>query len=469
MQAMPLGLEPRDSLAAIFLGLLSAAAFPPLGLWPLAPLAVVLFLVLIRDRPPRIGFNLGLVYGATYGLATMYWFYGLFGMLASGLIALFGCYFGLLSLLTSLTRDYPPLLRAALVALFAVGIEWLRGDAWYLRFPWYTVPHALAAEPWTIAPVRWVGTYGLSYLVWLIAAAGAFHRCWNWSAFLVLPALALLLPAAEEPDRRALLLQTEREFGVESLIPTVSAENVDLAVLPEYAYFAAYQQALRAKQGPVTLARKLTCPVIFGAEDRSLPGVDPDNANGLFENVAVVLDAQGQVVGTFPKQHPVPLMRDGQPGKRRPVFPVAQGTLGVAVCYDFDAPEIAGSLVEQGATLLVAPTYDAMSWGWSEHVHHELLLRLRAVETDRWIVRAVSSGRSEAISPRGVPSVEGVEIGEVGTVVVRYAHRDTQTWGARAYVLGPAAALGTLLFLAVHGLRSWRKRRGKTDDPSRAA
>jgi apolipoprotein N-acyltransferase len=106
-----------------------------------------------------------------------------------------------------------------------------------------------------------------------------------------------------------------------------------------------------------------------------------------------------------------------------------------------------------------------MSWGWNQHVHHELLMRLRAVETDRWLVRAVSSGRSEAISPRGVPSFKGVEIGETGTVLVPYAHRETQTWGARAYILGPAAALGTLVFLAFHGLRAWRKRKTKPDPP----
>src|SRR5205807_10048567 len=121
--------------------------------------------------------------------------------------------------LVGLTRGLPALARAALVALFAVGVEWLRGDAWYLRFPWYTPPHALAAAPPCVAGARWLGTYGLSYAIWLALAAGAFWRPHAYAAFLLLPACWLLLPPDGEPDRRALLLQTEQPEGGEQTIP----------------------------------------------------------------------------------------------------------------------------------------------------------------------------------------------------------------------------------------------------------
>src|SRR5207244_2116464 len=147
------------------------------------------------------------------------------------------------------------------------------------------------------------------------------------------------------------------------------------------------------------------------------------------------------------------LFQDGVPGDRRPVFPLDQGTLGVAICYDLDAPEVAASLVRAGATVLVVPTYDAMDWGRTQHVHHELLLRLRAVETDRWIVRAASSGRSEVVDPHGLPSAEGVGIGETGFVTVAYGHRENRTLGSHAYVLGPAAAAGTVLVLLLYAIR----------------
>src|SRR5262249_5749889 len=186
------------------------------------------------------------------------------------------------------------------------------------------------------------------------------------------------------------------------VIASCPASPVDLAVLPEYAFPFSEQQTLKLKQGPALLARKLSCPVVFGTllGEYGEPG---------FQNVAAVIDGKGNLLDTFPKQRPVPLMVDGKPGTRRPVFPLEQGTLGVGLCYDFDAPEIASSLVCQGATVLVAPTGDLMTWGRIQHVHHELLLRLRAVENDRWILRPTSSGRTEAVDPHGMPSEEGIE------------------------------------------------------------
>jgi apolipoprotein N-acyltransferase len=434
-------------------GLFGAAAFPPLGLWPLALVSVWLFLSLLRDRTATEARSLGLLYGCVYGLGTMYWFFGIFGPYAISLIALMAGYFGLLATLIGLTRGRPPLVRAALVALFAVAVEWLRGDAWYLRFPWYTVPHALVAAPAWIAAARWVGTYGLSYFLWLIAAASALGRVRYGLAFLLVPACSVVLTPVELPDRTALLVQAEDPLAIESLIATAPSGPIDLAVLPEYAFPFSMNRALDSKRGPTTLARKLNCPVVFGTVEGTYGDSD-------FQNVAAVIGTDGGLWGTFPKQRPVPLMVDGRAGDRRPIFPLPrdQGALGVAVCYDFDAPAIAASLVRQGATVLIAPTGDLMPWGRIQHVHHELLLRLRAVENDRWIVRATSSGRSEAVDPHGVPSQEQLDIGAVGCVTVPYAHRTDVSLGGQAHVLGPVAGLLTVLVLLIEGRRVWRSR-----------
>src|SRR5579862_6288961 len=148
------GFPLRHGAYAIGIGLLSALSFPPFGLWPLSLLAICLFLYLLRQADTQAARNLGLVYGLSYGLGTLYWFFGLFSLLAIPMVAIFAGYFGLLCHLMALTLGRRPVLRAALVAMFVVGIEWLRGDAWYLRFPWYTLPHAMAQDPTWIAPVR---------------------------------------------------------------------------------------------------------------------------------------------------------------------------------------------------------------------------------------------------------------------------------------------------------------------------
>jgi apolipoprotein N-acyltransferase len=435
-----IGVSGRQVLAVLVAALLGAAAFPPLELWPLSLVSVACLLYALRDRTSAQARQLGLIYGLVYAFGTMYWMFGIFGPVAISFVALMAAYFGILATLIGMTRGRSPWARCALVGIFAVAIEWLRGDAWYLRFPWYTMPHALAQSPAWIAPAHWLGVYGLSFVIWFIAAAGSMIGPRWWLAFLVLPVLAWTLPPVTSPDRSAMLIQAEDSARHESLIGSLPVENVNLAVLPEYAFPFSCEQALASSHGPAVLARKLSCPVIFGTVHGSYgePG---------FQNIAAVLDANGRLEGTFPKQRPVPLMLDGKPGDRRPVFAADGGVLGIGLCYDFDAPEIAGSLVRQGATVLIAPTGDLIAWGRIQHVHHELIVRLRAVENDRWVLRATSSGRSEAIDPHGVPSREHLNVGTIGTVSVGYAHRTTFAPGSYSYVLGPVAACLTIILV----------------------
>jgi apolipoprotein N-acyltransferase len=183
--------------------------------------------------------------------------------------------------------------------------------------------------------------------------------------------------------------------------------------------------------------------------------------------VAAVIDPTGTLMGTFPKQRPVPLMLDGTPGDRLPVFAVDGGVLGVAICYDYDAPAVCGALVRSGATVLVAPTLDAMSWGRAQHEHHALLFRLRAVENDRWVLRAATSGRTEVISPSGMPSREGIAIGETGYIELPFAHRDSWTLASWLTFRGPTAAGATAVFLVLRVL-AWMRagKRGKGQDCS---
>jgi apolipoprotein N-acyltransferase len=448
MQSLEVGVSKRDGLLVLAAGALGALAFPPLALWPLALVSVCLFLWVLREKPVSEARNLGLVYGIAWAVGTMYWFIGIFGYLAVSLLALMAGYFGVLGHLIGATRGMGFLKRSLCIGLFAAGVEWLRGDAWYLRFPWYTVPHALAYTPAWVAPVRFIGCYGLTVVVWMIAGWGALGDRRFWLCFLLLPLTSLLLPEPAPAKQTAVLIQVEGADSFHALIADQTAEPADLAVLPEYSSVRSPQAVLADSRGPRVLVEKLDCPVVFGA-------VEGDFASGNFLNVAVVVDREGRVLGRFVKQRPVPLFRDGKPGFERPVFRVGDQVLGVAICYDMDAPAIASLLTAQGASVLVVPTFDALPWGRIQHVHHEQLLRLRAVENDRWILRAVSSGRSEAIDPLGRPSREGVEIGQTGSVRVGFAYQHRFAPGGQLHWLGPLACIIAAVYLAhTWGLRS---------------
>ena len=452
MRSMPLGVSVPQLLGCAVAGGLMALAFPPIGLFLMVLPSQILFLWHLRNVDASTARQLGIIYGLSLGLGTMYWFFVVFTVKALPLIFLMALYFAILGQCIAMSRHLSPLLRSLIVACCAVGLEWLRGDAWYLRFPWYHAPHALAQDPFFIAPVRWLGTYGYSFALWAVLALGVFWRPRAWILLLPLLAMGMLLPDVEPPDKQVLLVQAEEEQNLEPVLMTIPPTKVDLAVLPEYAYHRSVKGALASQHGPKSLATRLQSPVVFGA-------VDGEYGTPNFFNLAVVLDASGQVLGTFPKQHPVPMMLDGKPGDRRLVFPMPDGVLGVAVCYDFDAPEVAGWLVRHGATVLVSPTFDALWWTEIEHVHHELLTRLRAVENDRWLLRSVSSGRTEVIDPRGYASDRGIAIGEKGYIVLSFGHRHTVAWGTYLAPLGPVAMILTAGFLLYSGVREWRQRR----------
>jgi apolipoprotein N-acyltransferase len=448
---LSVGVSGRDGFAAVATGLIGAAALPPIGLYPLALVAPALLFVLIHNRDTQTARNISLVFGITYAISTMYWLWAIFGPQAIPLWALMAGYFGLFGTLVGMTQSYSPCNRAALVATFAVGIEWLRGDAWYLRFPWYTPPHALAQYPQWVAGARFLGVYGLSFAIWFIAAAGAFRHKLIWASFLLLPLTSLVLPNVNAPDRTALLIQAETQASVGDQVLANPKIKVDLAVLPELAFLRSPKDAIAANHGPASLARKTLSPVIFGC-------IDGDYYGMKFRNLVAIINQSGELLGTFQKQRPVPLMADGEPGTERPVFPIDQGTIGMAICYDLDPPAVASSLVKSGATVLVVPTYDAMSWTRVQHVHHELLLRIRAIETDRWVLRSASSGRTEVIDPDGTPSTKGLEIGETGAVELPYAHRTTYALDIRMAFLGPVAFFGTVLFAVLYIVRARTKR-----------
>src|SRR5262249_49010221 len=130
MTALPLGIAPRQGILALAAGLLGAAAFWPIALWPLMLVSLALFVRLLRDHDTQTARNIGLVYGLTFAAGTMHWMFMIFGVLAIPLVAILAAYFGLLATLFALTRRCKVAARVCLVALFAVAVEWLRGDAW---------------------------------------------------------------------------------------------------------------------------------------------------------------------------------------------------------------------------------------------------------------------------------------------------------------------------------------------------
>ncbi|MFM7389227.1 MAG: nitrilase-related carbon-nitrogen hydrolase [Vampirovibrionales bacterium] len=120
-----------------------------------------------------------------------------------------------------------------------------------------------------------------------------------------------------------------------------------------------YGLAERIPEGPTTqyfqaFAKQHAMVIILPIYEEAMPG--------LYYNTAVVIDADGQILGKYRKNH-LPqvagfwekfFFRPGNLGY--PVFDTAYGKLGVYICYDRHFPEGARALGLNGAEIVFNPS-----------------------------------------------------------------------------------------------------------------
>ena len=77
------------------------------------------------------------------------------------------------------------------------------------------------------------------------------------------------------------------------------------------------------------------------------------------------------------------------------------GKIGVLICFEGIFPDITNETVRNGAEVLVNITNDAWYNRTSAPYQHFAFYIFRAVETDRFVLRAANTGISAIIDPRG--------------------------------------------------------------------
>jgi apolipoprotein N-acyltransferase len=104
---------------------------------------------------------------------------------------------------------------------------------------------------------------------------------------------------------------------------------------------------------------------------------------------------------------------------------------GPAICYEVVFPQISATQVRNGAEVIVTITNDAWYDGTSAPRQHLNQARLRAVETDRWLLRAGTTGISAVVDPSG-HLVDEIPMGREGTLFAQFSARKTMTPYVRA-------------------------------------
>ena len=440
--------------AALAGGLALAAAFPPAGIWPLAPVGPALLAVALWRRSGWGSLLAGMVFGLALFVPLLSWLLNLAWYAWAALAVTEAVIFAVLAVGQRVLLS----LRAWPLALAGwwVCAEALRGR-WPYAFPWGRLAMSQAGTP--TAP--WAAIGGaplLSFLValmgatlaWLLlvpAHGGGWRAAWRGRA---LPALGLaaavglalagaLLPVGQQvpgtptvtiaavqgnvpharnlPDLlRATMVTASHAAATERLAARVSAGAAPapaLVIWPENStdldprlypqVYATISAAVSAIHRPILVGAVLQDP-LRNAGQLWLPGSGPGAIYVKRQLVPFgeVIPFRGLLahITSLVALQPV----NFTPGHRAVVFRIGKIRLGDVICYEVGFDNLVSSEVRAGANLLAVQTNDAtfeMDGQRGETLQQLAMARIRAVESDRAVVVASTTGVSAIIAPDG--------------------------------------------------------------------
>jgi len=333
-----------------------------------------------------------------------------------------------------------------------------------IGFQWVTLGNAGAnmSLPMRLAP--YTGVHGLSFvfMMMMVAMTQVLLRRPRWQLLwlLPLPLLILLpdLPAAQPGAASAAVLQpnidetrewtvdsvrsAERELALISIRTTLSAgvAKPDLLVWPEVPAPFYFDEDVGFREVATGLARAAKASFLFGTvahSERKAP-----------LNSALLLSPAGEPVARYDKIHLVPFgeyvpwpfgfankitseVGDFEPGTRIVTAQVGTHKIGSFICYESAFPALTRKFVQNGAEALFNLSNDGY-FGRSESAReqHLLVVRMRAAENARWIIRATNDGVTASVDPAGrvirrLPSF--VETAGI----LPYSYRQEQTFYTR--------------------------------------
>jgi len=371
------------------------------------------------------------------------------------------------------------------VAALWTGIERTHAP---LGFPWLALGNAGAdmSLPARLAP--FIGVYGLSFVFVMLNAAAALvllrrpRRELAWLGALAALYLPPELPRAQAPASAAVVLQPNvadsndwgagktdalhNRLALRSMESTLApgAPPPELIVWPEMPAPLYIDRDPALGDRLARLARAARTPVLATVVAHTPTG-EPLNS-------AVLVSARGDVVDRYDKIQLVPFGEfvpslfgwvnritsetgDFAPGSRVVVFPSGEHRFGAFICYESAFPHLVRQFARGGAEALINLSNDGYFGRSAAREQHLKLVRMRAIENRRWIVRATNDGITAAIDPAGRVT-QRLEPYREATARARFAWSRETTFYTRhgdwfawlCLVVGIAAALGRVTGIA---------------------
>jgi apolipoprotein N-acyltransferase len=409
-------------------GVLLAAALPPWGWWPTAFAGVACLDRLIADRPRGARFRRGTLVGLGLYIPSLAW---MTDMTVPGYAIATVAYAALLGLAVTIVPAHAPGRWLALPGAIALT-ELLRWSWPFGGVPLSSLAVGQVAGP--LAPVLRVGGALLLVVITVVGGivlAALVARRWVAAAVAAGVVVAGVAGAAAAPrgeptgELRLALVQgggpqgtrasstDEREVFRRHLEASEQIEPpVDLVVWPEDVVDVDALEGSGEADELAELARDLDATLIAGVVE--------DAGSERFRNASVAYGPDGEVVDRYDKVHRVPFgeyvplrwllepfggedltSRDAIIGEEPASLDTPAGRLGVAISWEIFFGDRVREGVADDAELVLNPTNGSSFTGTLVQTQQIASSRMRAIESDRWLVQVAPTGFSAVIGPDG--------------------------------------------------------------------
>jgi apolipoprotein N-acyltransferase len=428
-------------LLALLAGLALALTFPPTHAFWLLPFAVAAFFALTSGLPARTAWLPGLAFGVAFQFTLLWWMQAVGTVPWLGLSAVQALWYAVLAAAAVPLRRLPAApvwLAAAWVAMENIRTDWPAGG-----MPWGRLAYAVVDTP--VAPLLpYAGTTGVSLLLALTGALlaavyDARRRVIPLAGLGAVAAAALVpqvAPYASRPvstitvaavqgnvpgdgtDVLAHYRQITRDHVDETEKLAADIRKGDVA-RPDFVIWPENSTAIDPFEDPEMRADLSTA--VSAIDVPLLAGVVVDGGPRHVVNQGIVFDPVTGAGDRYTKWHPVPfgeyipwrwlfgshfaqlnqIPRDMVHGTRVAPLQIGSTRIADAICFDVAYDDGLYAQLSHGGQLVVVQTSNAMFIHTSQIDQQFAISRLRAIETDRYVVVASINGITGVIAPDG--------------------------------------------------------------------
>ena len=449
---------PATLLAGVVSGVVTALAFPPADVGPLAFVSLVPLALVFRATDGPKGWRragvAGLGFGAVFFALLLPWIH-LFGLAAYLLLV------GLETVIVAaglvagvaLRRSLPGDLKVLAFPAAMLAGEFVRSHVPLGGFPWGGLGYSQHNDAAVLHLAAYTGVWGVGFLVALVNAlvAEAVAALRRSPARALVQALAralallvgagalavapILLPvttpqgaaltvglvqrAPPDPGASAAAQQAQSQSEEAALTEAMVSDHpgIGLVVWPESSYDV-YPLAEDFDSAPLVAAIQSSHAwFVIGASLDASEGT----AHPRFRNESLFFAPDGSIIARYVKLHLVPfgeyvparrllagwiheldrVPADGIAGTEATVFSLPQGRVASVICYETAYPELVGAFVAKGARMIVVSTNNSSYGRSAASAQMVAISQLRAAEQRMWVAQAALTGISAVIDPSG--------------------------------------------------------------------